>query len=59
MKIKKYYCPNCKEFKGYLQVYDYYQRFNSPQSLKCKKCKRSIILTEPEFKKFLEEKFKN
>ena len=59
MKIKKYYCLYCKKFLGSLEVFDYYQRDIAPKSLKCKECGRTVIETEPEFKKFLEEKYKN
>lgn len=59
MRIKKYYCPKCQEFRNSMQVYDYYKRFNSPLSLKCKICNRSVIEIEPEFKEFLAQKYKD
>ena len=56
MRIKKYYCPHCGQFRSRRQVYSLeFILITKPIiEIECLYCDRQVIETEPEFKKFLD-----
>lgn len=56
MRIKKYYCRHCGQFRSCLQVHRIKRvSYVAPLEIvhKCKYCETDVIETEPEFKKWL------
>lgn len=56
MRIKKYYCRQCGQFRSILQVkHIIREHFFEPEIIiKCKYCNREVIETAPEVKKWLD-----
>ena len=54
MRIKKYYCKHCGQFRSILQVYESEEGgLITVHTKRCKYCDREVIETAPEFKKWL------
>ena len=56
MRIKKYYCRHCGQFRSYLQTYvkkTSHILLPDKFACYCKYCDREVIETELEFKKWL------